>query len=594
MAIGVALVTTAFLIAVNWPGCGAASSERAPDEASPADPALSRLRAAPAARRVVPAGAIDVIVVERGTGTAVPDVEVLLRGDLADAERDAVSATTDAEGRVRLKGQFPGFVELRSATWTSDPMRVAVDEKTTLRVEAFARTPLALRLVDETTGLAAPGWRIGAVGADGTDGGVPALGDAAGETSIAWRGRAPEVLAGTDGQHHVRTFLLTPVRGRAGARLEIPRPTRSTLVRCLDESGRALVGAALCVSSAASGVAVACDERGEASIEYGAREAVTLVATAPARAARRVRLTGAPSATVVLEPTTTRVLRLRSADGTRVPDGVRLRGFTRGPEGYGIDGVAIEFSGRTTAETCEVADLPAGPFDAWVEATGEGVATLARVHGTDDASRPIEWVVGPARGFRVEGVPCASDGSAGTAVVRIDGVTTCAADAATAARDLDETFAHGRPIDALGACFVVRGPVAEFSLPRSTEPRRVELSTASGRFACFVVAPEDAGGTRAPPFVDVRGRDDVAPTILRVEWPGGGQAELLALDVHGDERHAASISALTDSTGVAALPLAPGRYVVEASADAVRYVGELPLLVPAAGEVVVRLRATGR
>ena len=49
------------------------------------------------------------------------------------------------------------------------------------------------------------------------------------------------------------------------------------------------------------------------------------------------------------------------------------------------------------------------------------------------------------------------------------------------------------------------------------------------------------------------------------------------------------------TTTAATLRLAPGRYVVETTADdGARFVGEVPLLVPATGEAVVRLRANGR
>ena len=70
----------------------------------------------------VPAGAIDVLVVERGTETPVEAVEVALVAELRDDAVEAVTGITGADGRVRLRGEFPGFLEIRSDRWTSDPM----------------------------------------------------------------------------------------------------------------------------------------------------------------------------------------------------------------------------------------------------------------------------------------------------------------------------------------------------------------------------------------------------------------------------------------------------------------------------------------
>ena len=86
-----------------------------------------------------------------------------------------------------------------------------------------------------------------------------------------------------------------------------------------------------------------------------------------------------------------------------------------------------------------------------------------------------------------------------------------------------------------------------------------------------------------------------APLTLRVEWAGGGAAEMLSLEVRTDERLGETTPALTDSAGTASVRLAPGRYVVEAvGPDGTRFAGEGPLLVPATGPVTIRLRAFGR
>ncbi len=559
-----------------------------PEQGTGAD----RLRPHATPKKPVPAGAVEVLVVERVSGTPVEGVEVALLRDLRDDEADATTGVTDGDGRVLLRGSFPAILEIRSDAWTSDPLRVATDERASVVIEVSLLVPFVLELVDETSRLAVADWIVGSVGDDASTG---TRSDGTGTTTWARRRRAPEVIAATDGRRHVRAFVLGPIPGRRHATLEIPSAVRATTVRCVDEAGRAIVGAVIAIGSAASGVTIPCDERGEATVEYGARDAVALVATAPERCPRALRVDGAPAATVVLITTVTRRFHFRTTDGTVVQEGQRVRGFTRGPASYGIDGAGIDFVGRATKDDCDVAGLPSGPFEGWIWVAGPDVSTIARVNAGDDPSHPIDVIVGPARTFTITGVPPGADGGPSTAVVRVDAVHTCSLDAVEAAHDVEETFARGRAVDRLGACFVVRGPEAEIAIPRSTDPRRVEILTAQGAFACFVVMPDEPGGSRPLAFTDTRAAPALVPTTLRVEWAEGGAAELLSLEIRRDERNAETITAVTDSAGTASIGLAPGRYVVDAiGPDGERHASEGPILVPVSAPVIVRLRASGR
>jgi hypothetical protein len=545
----------------------------------------------------VPAGAVDVVVVERGSSSPVAGVTVALRHELAEAE-DAQTVETDANGRARLTGAFPAFVELESDAWVSDALRVPVDEKSTVRIEVVPRTPFVVRLVDEVTGLAVPAWTIGCVDGDLT---AATRVDEHGVAALPRRRRPPELLAATDGKGRAHLFLLTAIPGRDDVRLEIPPAERSTTVRALDDAGAAVAGAIVAIGSTSTGVTIPCDERGEATLTYASRTAVPIVVSAPGRAPRAVRLDGAPSVGVVLLVTVPRRFRVRTADGTRAPDGLRLRVFTRGPASYGIDGAGSTVAGTVADEVALVPGLPAGAFEALVLVEGPGpvesprISTLARVRGGDDASQPIEVVVGPGRRFQIGKIPGEPDGPPPTAIVRVDGRGACGADVRDEARDLAETFARGRAVDAFGACFVVRGPEAEIVLPRSAEPRRVEVLTATGELACLVVGPEEPGGTKSLGFADARASTEPPPTTLRLAWADGGTAETVWLEVRRDERGAETVPAFTDSSGTAVVRLPPGRYVVEAVAgDGTRFVGDGPVLVPSASPVPVRLQALPR
>ena len=572
---------------------GGPTYDPVPDAGDPTDPGGERLSAHTTPERPVPAGAVDVLVVERASGAPVAGVEVALVNDLRDDDAlQASTRLTGDDGRARVRGRFPAFLEIRSERWTTDPLRVPVDEKISVRIEVSAHAPFLVHLVDEATGLPIAGWTVGGVDEVGETG---ARTDGSGIASLSRRRRAPEIVAATDGRRHVRAFLLTAIPGRSDARLEVPAPTRTTMIRCVDDGGRAIAGAVISIGSASSGVSIPCDDRGEATVEYGVRAAVPLVVTAPMRFPRAVHVDGAAEVTVVLLPTATRTFRLRTTSGAVVEEGQRLRGFTRGPLPYGIDGAGFEFVGRATGERVEVAALPAGPFEATISIEGPGVSTITRIAGADDASQPIDVVVGPARRFTLSGIPAGTDGAAPTAVVRVDGVRACATDVLEEARDVTETFARGRPVDPLGTCFVVRGPDAEIEISRSTEPRRVEVLSTGGAFACFVVEPGDVGGARPLAFTETRAATSPTSMTLRVEWADGGAAEMISIDVRRDERNGEVTAALTDSAGTAAVRLPPGRYVVEAlGADGARFTGEGPILVPAAGPVTVRLRAIGR
>ncbi len=565
----------------------------APGETAPTtdDDAPGRLAAHEAPPKPVPAGAVDVLVVERGTDTPVAGITVFLRHELAGDE-DAPFAATDADGRARLTGAFPAFVELESDTWTSAPQRVPADEKTTVRLEVVPRTPFLVRLADERTGLAVPGWTIGCVDGDGT---ATATADEQGVAALPRRRRPPEVVAATDGKRRVHLFLLAAFPGRDDARLELPPAERATTVRAIDETGAAIRDAVVAIGSASTGVAIPCDERGEATLEYGARTAVPVVVSAPGRAPRALRLDGAPTMSVVLLPTSARRFRLRTADGTRVPDGVRVRVVSRGPTAYGFEGAGRTFGATVADDEAVVPGLPTGAFEALVLVDGAGLSTLARVRAGEEPSAPIDVVVGPGRRFLIGTIVGEPDGPSPTAIVRVDGRTACGADVHDAARDLVETFAEGRAVDALGSCIVVRGPEAEIVLPRSTEPRRVEVLTARGEFACLVIGPEEQGGTKSLAFADARPAAEPTPTTLRIEWAEGGTAETLSLEIRMDERGAPTVEAFTDSSGTAVVRLAPGRYVVEAvTGDGARFVGDGPLLVPSAGPVPLRMRPLPR
>lgn len=558
------------------------------------DPDAAGLRAHGAPPRPVPPGTVDVTVVEQAGGAPVAGVEVAARRTLTDDASLASTATTDDTGRARLRGEWPAFVELRSDVWTAVPLRAAVDERTRLRIEVVRQAPFDVRLVDERSGLPVAGWTVGSVDGEGASLGV-ARADAGGAAALAPSRRPPAIVAATDGGSHLRAFFLTAIPRRTGARLEVSPDVRTTIVRCLDEAGGPVGGALLSVASGNSGISVVADERGEAVVESASRTGLTLVASAPGRSPRTLHVDAASPRTVVLLPTLSRRFRVRTADGTRVPEGASLRGFTRGPLAYGIDGAGTEFRGRTEGETCVVPDLPAGPFEGLVLVEGDGISTLARVLAGDDASQPIELVVGPPRTFTLVGIVSSDPTRTATAVVRVDGVRTCSGDGFDAARDLRDAFEGGLPIDPLGQCFVVRGPDARLTLPRSTEPRRVEILTGDGAFACFVAAPDDVGGRRAPAFLDTGARFEPAALEARIEWSAGGAAEMIVLEVRADTSSAEPTSATTDSTGTALFRLPPGRYVVGATLeDGRRCEGEGPFVVPSRTPLVVRLRVIDR
>ena len=426
------------------------------------DPDAAGLRAHGAPPRPVPPGTVDVTVVEQAGGAPVAGVEVAARRTLTDDASLASTATTDDTGRARLRGEWPAFVELRSDVWTAVPLRAAVDERTRLRIEVVRQAPFDVRLVDERSGLPVAGWTVGSVDGEGASLGV-ARADAGGAAALAPSRRPPAIVAATDGGSHLRAFFLTAIPRRTGARLEVSPDVRTTIVRCLDEAGGPVGGALLSVASGNSGISVVADERGEAVVESASRTGLTLVASAPGRSPRTLHVDAASPRTVVLLPTLSRRFRVRTADGTRVPEGASLRGFTRGPLAYGIDGAGTEFRGRTEGETCVVPDLPAGPFEGLVLVEGDGISTLARVLAGDDASQPIELVVGPPRTFTLVGIVSSDPTRTATAVVRVDGVRTCSGDGFDAARDLREAFEGGLPIDPLGQCFVVRGPDARLT-----------------------------------------------------------------------------------------------------------------------------------
>jgi hypothetical protein len=341
------------------------------------------LRSTDRPARPVPPDAVDVVVVTAERGDPVEGLEVRRRATLeglavADAATGASeSAVTNAEGRVRLRGGFPAFVDVPSDAWVASPAVVATEGGRTLRFEVTPRPTARGSLLEEPAATGLAGWTVGS--AEPPPDVEAPRSDARG--LVTWPGRRglPGALAATDGRRRVHAFLLHAMPGRSDVRLAVPPVARTTRLHVVDPEGRPVAGARAHVLSADSGVWVALDDGGEGDLEYGARDPVPLVVTAPGRVRRRVEADGRPELFVRLEPAAPRTFRLRRDDGADVPDGTRLVGTTTGPASYGPQGPGLAFEGAASAGLVRVDDLPSTAFEARVLVRGPGLLATAAV-----------------------------------------------------------------------------------------------------------------------------------------------------------------------------------------------------------------------
>lgn len=595
---GVLLAVLATGIALVATGALDPSPDATPEEGGAVDPAgSSRLRPHEVQPKPIPPGAIDVVVVERGAGP-VEGVELRLSSSLASPDGDASGsvAHTDADGRARLDGDLPGFLEVASDAWAAEPPVRAVEGGQEVRVEVTTRPPFRTVLLEGTTGIGVTEWRLGTVGPRGSA--LSASTDGRGAASWPASRRRPTILAASDGKRRVHAFLLEVPTGRTEAVLEVPAAERTTRVRVLDAARLPVVGARVHVAAEGTGLSFETDANGEVELEHGGRAGLPLTVTAPGFVPRTTRLEGERPVEVVLAPTAGRTFRLRRLDGGEVPDGTRIRVLTRGPLAYGPEAPGLDLAGTSTDGGVRIEGLPATAFDARVGATGPGLHSISRVAGGDDPSMPLDVLVGPPRTLTVRVVPPASDGASaavGLLWVRTTGGSACTAPSAEGWIALAEAVRAGGSDDPFGALFVRSGPGWTIEVPACPEPRAVEMGSPEGTYGCFVVAPGDPTGAREARLVHVP-PDALGPqSPVRVEWAGGGAAELLPLEVRRDESGAPASPALTDSSGLVLLRLPPGRYVLGAElADGTRFEGDGPLLLPARGTPVIRLRPVGR
>gem|GEM_PF-2869561 len=561
-----------------------------PVDVGPAGPD-ARLRATERPVRPVPPDAVDVLVVSADRGDPVEGVEVRRRSALAGLEADPVDPErlwTNAEGRVRLRGGFPAFVDVPSTAWTATPTLAATEGGATLRFEVAPRPVARGSVLEEPTATPLAGWSVGA--AEFASDADPARTDERG--LVAWSGRRglPGALAASDGHRRVHAFLLHAMPGRSDVRLAVPPVTRTTRLQVVDPEGRPLAGARAYVLSEDSGVFVALDDGGEGDVEYGARDAVPLVVTAPGRVRRRAEADGRATLVVRLEPATTRTFRLRRDDGGDVPDGTRVVGMTPGPASYGHDGPGLAFVAVSVGGLARADDLPATAFTARVVVRGAGTLSTANVEVGGDPTLATDVRVAAPRQVtlrvaRADGAPAAAlltlhaprfGGCAGTP------------DAVRAA--LEEAVRAGRSDAALAFIVLRAGPEPTIEVPSADVPLGVEVLADDGACGCAVVAPGPG-----PVALDVR----LAPvagsaspgTAVLVEWDDGAPAALVELDVVRDERGAVPVRTTTDSSGAALVPETSGRFVVETTRpDGTRWSGDAPLLLPTPGTPLVRLR----
>ncbi len=602
--VGVLLALAATAIALVATGALDPSPGSTPEDVGASDPAgSSRLRPHTMEPKPIPAGAVEIVVVERGAGP-VEGVELRLSSSLSstdDGER-GLSARTDGEGRARFEGTLPGFLEVVSDAWAAEPPVRAIEGGRQVVVEVEARPPFRTVLVEGTSGIGVADWRLGtvAVRADDTRRGVALTASTDGRGAAMWPAarRRPAILAATDGKRRVHAFFLEVPAGRTEAVLEVPPVERTSRVRVLDAARRPLPGARVGGGSEGAGIAFETDANGEVELDHGGRAGLPLTVTAPGFVARSVRIEGDRPVEVVLAPTGARTFRLRRADGGEVEDGARLRVLTRGPTYYGPEAPGLDVGGTCTNGTVVVEGLPATAFDARVAVTGPGLLSLARIAAGDDPTTPIDVLAAPPRTLTVRVAAPASDGESaavGLLWVRATGGPGCAASAADGWLALSEAVRAGGSDDPFGALVVRSGPEWTLDVPASPEPRFLEMGSPEGTYACLAVGPADAAGVREARLVHVPGEATGTPSPVRVEWATGGAAELLPLEVRRDENGAPASPALTDSSGLALLRLLPGRYVLAAELpDGTRFEGDGPLLLPTRGTPVIRLRPAGR
>ncbi|MFO0932104.1 MAG: hypothetical protein U1E39_05285 [Planctomycetota bacterium] len=566
----------------------------APVDVDPAGPD-ARLRGADRPTRPVPPDAVDVFVVTAERGEPVEGVEVRRRASLAglvaaDAAAGASETrVTDADGRVRLRGGFPALVDVASDAFVATPAVVATEGGRTLRFEVAPRPVARGSLLEEPAATGLAGWTVGSAEPP-ADAEAPRTDE---RGLVTWPGRhgLPGALAATDGRRRVHAFLLHAMPGRSDVRLAVPPVARTTRLHVVDPEGRPVAGARAWVLSADSGVSIALDDGGEGDLEYGARDPVPLVVTAPGRVRRRAEADGRPELFVRLEPAASRAFRLRRDDGADVPDGTRLVGTTTGPSSYGPQGPGLAFEGASSGGVVRVDDLPSTPFSARVLVRGPGLLTTAAVEAGNDPAVPSDVRVAAPRPVtlhvaRADGAPEAS-----LLTLHAPRFGRCA-EAGDALRAVLEEAVHAGRSDAALATLVLRaGPDATLDVPFADVPLGVEVLAADGATGCAVVPPGEgavaldvrlAAPAAAPP----------AATAVVVEWEDGAPAALVELEVVRDERGAVPSRATTDSSGAALLPETSGRFVVTTTRpDGSRFSGDGPLLLPAPGIPRVRLRA---
>ncbi|MBL9088291.1 MAG: hypothetical protein JNM10_14220 [Planctomycetia bacterium] len=563
-----------------------------PLDVDPAGPD-ARLRGTDRPARPVPPDAVDVIVVAAERGDPVEGVEVRRRGvlaslALADVAEHVELATTGADGRARLRGGFPAFVDVASAAWVATPAVVATEGGRTLRFEVVPRPVARGSLLEEPTATGLAGWTVGA--AEPPHDAEPPRSDERG--FVTWPGRRglPGALAAGDGARRIHAFLLHAMPGRAEVRLAVPPVARTTRLHVADPEGRPVAGARAHVLSADSGVFVALDDGGEGDVEYGARDAVPLVVTAPGRVRRRVEADGRPELFVRLEPAAPRTFRLRRDDGAEVPDGTRLVGTTTGPASYGPQGPGLAFEGTVAAGLVRVDDLPSTPFTARVVVRGPGLLAAATVEAGGDPALPTDVRVAAPRAvtLRVAG----ADGAPAAALLTLHaprfGPCADAGDALRAA--LDEAVRAGRSDAALASIVLRTGPEATIDVPAADVPVGIDVLAADGAAGCVTVPPGEG-----PVTLDLRlapATAAPAATAVLVEWEDGAPAALVELTVVRDERGAVPTRTTTDSSGAALVAETSGRFVVHTTRpDGSPWTGDGPLLLPAPGIPRIRLRA---
>ena len=565
-----------------------------PVDVDPAGPD-ARLRSTDRPARPVPPDAVDVVVVTAERGDPVEGLEVRRRATLeglavADAATGASeSAVTNAEGRVRLRGGFPAFVDVPSDAWVASPAVVATEGGRTLRFEVTPRPTARGSLLEEPAATGLAGWTVGS--AEPPPDVEAPRSDARG--LVTWPGRRglPGALAATDGRRRVHAFLLHAMPGRSDVRLAVPPVARTTRLHVVDPEGRPVAGARAHVLSADSGVWVALDDGGEGDLEYGARDPVPLVVTAPGRVRRRVEADGRPELFVRLEPAAPRTFRLRRDDGADVPDGTRLVGTTTGPASYGPQGPGLAFEGAASAGLVRVDDLPSTAFEARVLVRGPGLLATAAVEAGGDPNLPTDVRVAAPRAVtlrvaRADGTPEAS-----LLTLHAPRFGRCADGGDALRAVLEDAVRAGRSDAALASIVLRAGPEATLDVPTADVPLGVEALAADGATGCAIVPPGEGAVTLDLRLAPPTGTSPVATAVV-VEWEDGAPAALVELEVVRDERGAVPTRTTTDSSGAALVAETSGRFVVSTTRpDGSRWSGDGPLLLPAPGIPRIRLRA---